>query len=376
MAANGYYQNYQAGDGQYQSQHHAPPYGQPQEYNNHYPPPSPQPYYAQQQNYGHQAPPYNPPASNYGPPPTSPYMPQSYPNPPPTHDYQSPPQNSYNTPPPGYASPAPSSSLPPPQGDDASRGWKTNATLAGGAALLGGALLHHHTRPSSPSPSQHSSSTHHSFNGHPLAGLADRSTSNISLTLVDEGTLINGDQWDRYVLRGDPSAGAVYRVKYTDEGASGTVYRGPLFGGSPSSLTNPGSAPPVGKWSTEDGKLKFKFPETKKRKAKEAREWGDWRPDENEWGSDIGMLDERWLKWRFEDESRYKGEIRFTLRCVDTEDADKRVASQVVMETCYEGHVSVPLWAVKSEEELDEMMVVTFATLDWWRDTVMHELGN
>lgn len=154
------------------------------------------------------------------------------------------------------------------------------------------------------------------------------------------------------------------------------MYHGPILGGSPSSLTDPGKAPPVGRWKTKDGKLDFKFPESKKRKTKEAREWGDWRPDESEWGSDVGMLDERWLRWRFEDESRHKGEVRFTLRCVDLEDEDKRVASQVVMETFYEGHVSVPLWAVRNQEELDEMMVVTFATLDWWRDTVRNALDD
>lgn len=208
---------------------------------------------------------------------------------------------------------------------------------------------------------------HHQNNSsHPLAALSDPQKQSICLHLADGGEDDKGVNWDLLSLRHNPSAGPAYRIRYKQHGYAGEVLRGPSFGGH-------GKDPFwVGAWKARNPRVKFEFPKTARRDEKDKRKW-DWHPRDEQWGSDVGMLEDHWLQWNCVNDSRDGREIRFTLRCTDVTDDEKPVVCTVVMQTFFEGSISVPLSVVRDEEQLDEMVVVAAATMDWWRGTFKDE---
>jgi hypothetical protein len=284
------------------------------------------------------------------PPPLSYEPPYAQSQPP----YQSQGHNPYQAGPTPYNTSAAAPTYPQhPPGDD--RGMGTVA-LGGAAAIAGGAMLMHHRRRSS-SSSGHgkvSGFFHHGpSHGHPLAGLADPQEPSIFLTISDDG------DGDSIFLRHNRNAGPAFKVRYQEDGFAGQVYRGPLLAPN---------KPQVGAWKVKHGKIKFEFPKSSHR-ADKYRKW-DFRPDADDWASDVGTLPDHWLKWGLFNESRGNGEVRYTLNCIDTSDDTRSTVCKVVMQSYYDGFVEIPLKVVQYDEQLDEMAVVAIACMDWWRDTL------
>ena len=191
------------------------------------------------------------------------------------------------------------------------------------------------------------------FGSLPLASLAEPGTDKIVLQMRD-----SGNDSDHLVLRHNPGAGIAYFMLYQEHGFNGEILHGPLL--SP-------DKPRLAGWKVKSRELKFYFNTDCPRNKADPCEWR-FEYDGGSFSSAFGSARGHWIKWSMADESRDRKETRFTLRGTDTDDDQRRDVCKVVMQSYYEGTFEIPLWAVETRQQLDEMVMVAVATMDTHRD--------
>lgn len=192
-----------------------------------------------------------------------------------------------------------------------------------------------------------------------MAALLNKEGTHISLKLVDAG-----DDVDQFIptIQESTAYKPAYTIRYRTH-----KYNGEGSGASPPDL-NTNDQKVVGSWKMKEfssDKLKFKFPWL---------EW-DFKPDNQTWTSDVGLLggkDE--MEWVLSNEggggSGYDG-VNFTLRCVDTSDPERRVVSMVKVKNYLSATIEIPFKIIAKKEQLGELIVVSLAVMDQQRDGMM-----
>lgn len=199
---------------------------------------------------------------------------------------------------------------------------------------------------------------------HPLAALLNKEGTKIALNLVDAG-----DDTDQLIpqTQSDASFKPAYTVNYNLH-----KYDGQVLGSAPPKF-DPDDQAIVGSWNAHtfrSEKLKFEFP------------WGKWGfdPQDQNWLSDVKLLGgEHEMNWVMTDESGDRGSynkggkphVKFTLRCVDVSDSEKRLVSKVVVKGYSSATIEIPVQIVANKKQLDELVVVSVAVMDWYRDQIL-----
>lgn len=82
------------------------------------------------------------------------------------------------------------------------------------------------------------------------------------------------------------------------------------------------------------------------------------------------------MSWVFTNETGGKGKedeshVNFTHRCVDVSDSEQRLVSKVVVREYRKMTIEIPVKIIASKEQLDELIVVSMAVTDCYRDWVL-----
>lgn len=347
----------------------------------------------------------------YQPPPPGPH----YQNPPPPQSYQSPPHGYSNPygPPQGYqqyslpdyqqglaqglagvhlgsgqeirnssvTQPGPSGPTPahePPQGVSLTTGDAADRGLIGDAIRKHKKKKKHKSDDESETSSSSSSSSSDSDDSSKKRKKKKKSKTKPSKkatpkylfsNIADEDNVIcfavkcNDDGSDNLVLNSDRNKVA-YSVVFGNNDFTGEIYREGLFG-----KKGDHQRAQVGAWSEHiwrSEKLKFVFPATQLRQP-DLCKWG-FNPDKQEFASDIGFLNEAWLQWSVSKKAP-DGSYDCAFQCDRVDRTASKAIIWVVMDSYYEARIHTDAAHYKNQEELDEMMVISFAVFDRIRDT-------
>lgn len=149
-----------------------------------------------------------------------------------------------------------------------------------------------------------------------------------------------------------------FSIKY-----NGHKFDGQVSGSSPPDF-NPDYENVICTWTVHSWhkeKLKFELP------------WKSWGfdPKSQSWCSDVGLLGGHGMRWICTDACECgvrKSSVNLTLKCVDESDPEKRLVSRVVVRKYDQADIELPVQIIANKRQLDELVSVTMAVTDWWRD--------
>ncbi|KAF3763118.1 hypothetical protein M406DRAFT_356936 [Cryphonectria parasitica EP155] len=168
-----------------------------------------------------------------------------------------------------------------------------------------------------------------------------------------------GKGHDALVSPNHSPANPAYRIEYTSDGFK--CLRTPLPSLDPRGAVLAGSAISRKNTTSTAGRVHLEYP------------WGKWdynplSPATELWKSDVGLLNgTSGMSWHLIKPVEAQTTGRFAVRCFDTAERGYPTVASFEMENWDFGVLSVHAGVVRSQQQLDEIVVLSFAVMDYIR---------